>query len=314
MATFIDYSNELLGYVPTLSILLAQKLVNRAWRDIRDARRWTFLLQDGVLQAIGQITAGSVTLTQFSNLVSCDATAAAAINAAVAVNNPPITQCQFRLATGPIYSITNWDGTGNNLTIDRPYQEAGGAGLQYLIYRCYFAPPSSDFLRWVSVFDPINFYRFRRDNLSRTKAELDRADPARGAFSTPVWMAAYKNPSTGPLWEMWPHPISQISYVCLYERRGVDMATGDSLPAAIPDELLLNRARYHAYQWAMTQPNPGDIDWKTLLLESKEAYREGLILAKRQDEETFLQNYSEDEAGAPPFPVDANYLQSHDYA
>lgn len=313
MATLNDYSNELLGYIPKLSILLSAKLVNRAWRDIRDSRRWSFLLADGVLQAIGQITAGSVTATQFTNQIVLDADAAAAVVSAITINNPPITTCQFRMASGPIYSIVNYDGPSTTITLDRAFQEPGGAGLQYLIYRCYYAPPTSDFLRWVSIFDPINNYRIRRNNLSCTKAEIDRADPQRGAFSTPIKMASYKNPSTGPLWEMWPHPISQISYICLYERRGVDMAPGDSLPDAIPEDLLMDRARYHAYQWALTQPNPDQIDFKTLLLEAKQGYAEQLKIAQRQDEETFLQNFSDDEMGAPNFPIDSNYLQSHDF-
>ncbi len=307
---FEDYATELLGYVPKLSILLAKKHVNRAWRDIRDSRRWSFLIQEMVLQAPGQITAGSASVTQFSTQVVLDATAAAAVIAAIVVGNPPITDRQFRVANGPLYNISSFNGV-NTLTLERAYQEQTNATASYLIYRCFFAV-SSDFRRWVSVFDPVNNYRMRRENLSRTKEEVDRADPQRGSFSTPIWMAAYRN-VTQPVYEMWPHPVSQISYIALYERRGINFAAGESLPAAIPEDLLLDRARYHAYQWAMTQPNPDGIDWKVLLLEAKQSYSEQLNKSKLVDEETFLQNFSEDESGLRPFPIDANWLQSHDW-
>ena len=103
MPTFDQLSNEMLAHLPRLDILLAQKLVNRAWRDICESRTWSFLMANGWLYSPAPLSSGSANVTQFSPTVTLDATASAAVTG---LGLPVITLRQFRVSGGPIYSIT----------------------------------------------------------------------------------------------------------------------------------------------------------------------------------------------------------------
>lgn len=316
---FIDYTNELTGWIPKFSIELARNVVNRAWRDIQESRPWSFLCYEDILQAPKLVNAGTVTLAQYSAIVTPDATAKAAW---AALANPLISQRQFRLASGPIYNIVGYNPVSGAITLDRQYQEAGGAGKQYIMYRCYYPAPVKDFLRWVTVLDPTNGYWLK---LHWTKKELDRLDPQRGNIGQPTRIASYKgdnNPASAtyqyPLYELWAHPNTQVSYTCLYQRRGLQFVNpGDSLPPAIQDDVLLWRAKMEAYEWAEANkgrfPELRGSDWRFLHDTAASHFKEELFKAQKQDEETFLQQFlCPPDSDAFLGPVDSAYMQSHD--
>lgn len=334
--TAFDLSNELLAHQPRLGYLLAQSLVNRAWRDIRDARLWSFDVAEGVLEAAQLVNAGAVTLTQFSPTVTPNSAAATAFLAFGL--NPPITQCQFRLTSGPLYNIVAIDGSGN-LTLDRPYYEASGSGIGYLVYRAYYTPPPTllqsdgtyDFLRFLSVTDFLNVYDL---DLTQQKAVLDLIDPQRGSFGPPTCLADYKaDPLSNPLYEMWPHPQIQQGFIALCQRRGTEITTANSqtyfFPQAVPSDLIVLRAKYRAYEWAEankgTHPELRVTNWLALMQATRIEYagrpRTGdvgaLGRAARQDEETFLQNFiptalSRRGSARYPWPISGSWLQQHD--
>jgi hypothetical protein len=235
----------------------------------------------------------------------------------VAAGAPALSTRQFRVGGGPIYNITAFDAV-NTLTLDRVYAEQSTAAGQYQIYQCYYPAPVSDFLRWMDVMDPINQYRFRRRNLYRTKEEVDRIDPGRGSQTEPIWMAAYKYDATGtPMFEMWPHPIQALGYQVVYQRRGVDLTATQQLPAAIPEAMLLERAKSYASLWAMTNqgthPELAAVRWDTLMAVQNKAYMDMLAKAKTNDEEAYPQNLSKDEdSSILSGPIDAAFMQSHD--
>lgn len=316
MPALFDYASELTGVVPDLSVVEGMKFVQRAWRDIRGSRRWSFLVTDGLLVAPAILTTGSVTTANQSATVTGDGAASASWAAA---NVPLLTTRQFRVAGGPVYNIAAYDGV-STITLDRPWQEASltGSGLLYQLYRCYFAPPTPDFLMWMSCFDPIQQYRFRRQNLYRTRAEVDRRDPGRTSFTNPIWIANYKADASGnPLFEMWPHPTVPTGYMVQYHRRGGDLLPVDQLPTAVPEDLLMERARYYTYQWANANqgrfPALKGPNWLASMTASAGEYRKSLQKAKVDDDNVFLQSYSPDESDSQlNGPIDANWLQSHD--
>lgn len=335
--TAFDLSNELLAHQPRLGYPLAQSFIARAWRDIRDARLWSFDVAEGVLEAAQLTNSGSVTLTQFSPTVTPDATAQAAFLAFGL--NPPITACQFRLTSGPLYNITAIDSTSGALTLDRPYYEASGNGVAYLIYRAYFTPPPSlrqpdgtyDFLRFLSVTDFLNVFDL---DLTQQKATLDLLDPQRGSFGPPTCLADYKADSLGnPLYEMWPHPQIQQGFLALCQRRGTEITTLNAstfaFPQAIPPDLIICRAKYRAYEWAEANkglhPELRATNWTALMQATQVEYqgrpRTGdvgaLGRAIRQDEETFLQTFiptalSRRGGSRWPWPISGTWLQQHD--
>jgi hypothetical protein len=311
MGVLENIANELVGIVPGLPYLHARNVVQRAWKDIRDENRWSFLVEEDALIAPAVISAGTVSVTRYSDSITADAAAKAELDAATL---PVLTQRQFRMPGGPVYNIAAYDNTTGVITLDRLYQEATNASATYQVYRCYFAAPGgTEFIGWVSIMDPVNGYRFQRRNLRRTKQEIDRRDPQRAATGNPFWIAQYKYDAQNiATFELWPHPVftAAISYQCLYNSHGAALVTADtSLPGGLSDSLLLERAKYHAYEWAQANDKPGS--WPSLRQSAAGVYRSLLQSAKLRDEEMFLNFYGSFDDTGLSGPIDSAFMQNH---
>lgn len=293
MATFRDYWNELLSWVPQLDPILSKKLVNRAWRDIQDKRPWSFNLVEGTITTPALISTGTVTVTQGSTTVTLDVDANAAL---VGILLNDLILRQFRVGSGPVYNIADY--TAPTLTLARAYGETSATLATYEIYQCYYAAPSTDFLRWVSFVDGVNGFPLSTD---WTKEEIDRIDPKRGAKGLPYRVASYRvNPAnqsgatfTGQLqFELWPHPTGLITYPVLYQRRGIDFSADTAiLPTPVRDETLIERAKLLAYEWAMANSGAhaslAKTNWVALMQKTATSFGELLNTDIKQDEEAF---------------------------
>lgn len=318
---FADYWSELLGTTPRLDPLLAQKLVNRAWADIRDERLWSWLVGEGVFLAPQIVTAGTVTVTQFSPTVTLDATATTALTG---LSSPVITLRQFRsgLGGGAVYNITAL--AGSTVTLDRPYLEKTATGAPYQVYRCYYTPadmsgnPTTDFLTFIAILNPIDGYAIVGENLRITRQEIDARDPTRGAQDLAYTFVVYKaDPNGFPIYEAWPHPTSQRGYVYAYRRRGVDLSNTLDVPGTFPTGILVEKAKDYAYDWAIANagrfPELKGVDWNLLKAENARKYERNLQKAKVRDDELFLSNFIpqlRDYLMYPP--LDSKFAQSHD--
>lgn len=326
MSQLIQLASELQGWFPEISALARLPFIQRAYRDIRDSRKWSFLRKTGVLYCSGQIIAGTCQVTQFSTTVVGDATAAAAWVAAALPASPqiPLTQRQFRTTGNTIYDIAAFDGA-NTLTLARPYIEGTQATSTYMVYQPYFTAPAQDFVKWLSIVDPVNDYRFRRKNLYRTQEDVDRRDPNRTSFSIPIMAASLDyvaDPSGGaglptrPRYEFWPHPIQQLGYNVEYQIRGDLVLSTDTLPTSIPDELIIAGAKRYGAELMATQPS---IDPKksavylNLINVARAEYKDRLLTAQREDDNVFENMVYESESEpALSGPLDANFFQDHD--
>jgi len=318
--TFLDHYNELIGYSgDVLNPDLAKTLVQRAHRDILESRSWSFLHEEGVLQAPEQIAVGTVTVTQFSTSVVVDATADAAL-AAVNMDIPMGTR-QFRVgSTDRIYNIDSYDTGTLTLTLKEPYSEESASGVAYSVFKCYYLPPKVnlevDFLRFISVRDLENGRPLR---LNVKKVDLDRRDPQRSSTEPPIVVSSYKPDANGdPLFELWPLPTSARAYVAQFIRRGKELtADSDRLTYPLTDELLATRAQYHLCHWA--EMNKGVhatlrlTDWRFLLGELSSRYERLLLNAKKQDDEIFNQNVMFPRRWGSEYPPSASWLQTHDW-
>jgi hypothetical protein len=309
---FLEYYTELIHRFPTLSPFLAQRFINRARADIYGIRRWSFLLSEGVLTVPATITTGTVTVTQHSATVTPNAAAITALNAAGA--SPLLGKRQFSLGAGsPIYNISAYDGA--TITLDRPYREDTAAGEDYQVFTCYFDPPSSDFNSFVLVKDIANNYNIR---LGFTHREINAFDPQRTTTGEPLYLASFTPNSSGtPRYELWPHPTTAKSYYCIYQRRGVDFsATTDTVPEVIGEALLIERACFYVYQWAMQTgltPNGKSVDWRFLMAQSQAEYKDALRQAAREDNDAYEEMISTFGSRTGYLsPIDANYAQNHD--
>ena len=312
MPTLRELSSELVGHIPALSYLLARKLVNNAWKDVRDARLWSFLVEEDAFSSPAVVTDGAAAVTFGSNLVTADATAKAVWDALGLVI--PITERQFRVNTnGPIYNITAYNSITGVATLDRIYRETTQAAATYQMYKAYYSPPD-DFLRFESLWNPIDGYPLR---LGATSPEISIRDPIRGAQGLGYYLASYKvNSTTGrPIYEMWPHPTSERTYQFISVKKGLDLTDDQSLPVTLNSEVVRERALFHAYQWAMANkgrfPELQGTDWRFMRSDSNRTYETVLQRARVKDEEIFAMNVVIPYTSNYGSPVDAAFVQSH---
>jgi hypothetical protein len=332
--SFRDMWNDLIDDTPCLPPPLAQTLINRAFADIRDYRLWSWLVPTGYITTPQNITTGTITTTLGSNLVTPDATAAAALNA-VALANPPLANAQIgigrqiRLSSqtsgtpGPLYSITAYDNSIPQITLDRVYAENSGAGLTYMCYKAYYqAPPSDgtgtpDFLRYFTVTNPGSGYTIRRRKLYYTQAQLNGIDPQRGATGDAYIIASYlDDPATGNVVHEWyPHPVNLRVYSCIYQKRGLPLSDTNPPPLTLPSELIMERAYMRASKWALKMvavyPELQQTNWVMTYNMHKQDFKEQLIQAIKQDDE-ISPLVAFQQGGTFDFPLGGQFLQNHD--
>ena len=332
--TFRDMWYDLLSSVPRLPPPLAQTIINRAFSDIRDYRLWSWLVPTGYIVTPTAITSGTITVVQGSPLITPDATAAAALNA-VALANPPLANAQvgigrqIRLSSqqsgtpGPLYNIIAYANSIPQITVDRPYLEASGAGLGYSCYKAYYqAPPSDgtatpDFLRYFTITNSAVGYTIRRRKLYYTQSQLNGIDPQRGATGDPYIIANYlDDPTTGNVVHEWyPHPVYQRSMTCIYQKRGLPLSDTNPPPLTLPSELIMERAYMRACQWAIKNvsnfPELQQVNWVMAYNAHKQDFKESLIQAIKQDDE-ISPLVAFQQGGVFDFPLGGAFLQNHD--
>jgi hypothetical protein len=291
---FNDMIAEIRGCVPNMPRDYAKTLVNRAWADIRRKNLWSFLLFDGNWVAPGIVNAGTASCIQGYNQVVLSSAAASAF---VASLNPLMTATsrQFRVGISTIYNIWGWAPGTSTLTLDRPFQEAGGSAVTYSIFQCYFPAPVPDWYCFVSVRDFVNFIDLYIDRYNR--ADLDEMDPQRTWYYFPTDVVPYTldlNPSSPTyrtmMYELWGAPQSQLVYNILGLRKGMPLVNPtDTLPPQVGEDCVMALGRKYAYEWAEANKgnNPRNMgpDFRFLLGEAKADYKRLFQDYRRQDRE-----------------------------
>jgi hypothetical protein len=312
---FVDYWNELIGAVPKLPVGMAQRAVNRAWKDIRNKRLWTFKMLEDDFVSPNPVTAGTVAVTFGSTFVNADAVAT------LALNNfglfPPVTSCQIRIGTYDPFNIAVFNSLSGVIQLDRAYSGPTAAAASYMVFRCYYTAPRDQFQRWWTVKDTTNGYWLR---LNTVREELDARDPQRQAVGNAYHIASYKiDPgSNRPQFEFWPWPINPIVYNAMGIYDPPDFTNpSDSLPLQVSEVTLMERARYYGYEWAEANkgrfPELRSTSWSFLMGAARERAVESCRDDERQDEELFTQNFIQPHDTAMFLgPIDARYAQSHD--
>ncbi len=339
--SFQALSAELTGALPGLSPFLADNFINRAWRDIRDERNWSFLVTEGAVICPTQITTGTVAFTQFSTTVTCDTDASAALTPYI-TTLPLLVNMQIRFngggigTTGPLYQITDVDDTVPTalvLTLDRIITQATDADATYQVYRAYIKPPSDDFKSFMSFVDFDNAIALTTENarIDKTSVYFDMRDPQRQAQGLAYFIGAmHGSPEdqTRPVYELWPHPTSGQTFYVRYRRKGLDFSSPiDTQPVGIPDSLILDRAYgWYAYPWAALNvghfPKLRGVGYVSGTIDRKQNYKEGLLRAKKEDDEQQLSSIWNRGHGLITwgrggvrgmwnYPIDSNFLQSH---
>ena len=286
-----------------------------------------------------QTVAGTVAIVQFSDTVTADATASAALLAIQLPSPLDLTSMQIRFGgsgntsfVGQVYQIIAVDSTTPTavvLTLDRPVFQQTNATSGYQCYRCYIKPTVDDFLKWTALVDMTNGWRLR---LNYTSENFDQRDPQRMAQGLSYYLGSFKgNPGETqprPTYELWPHPTSGQVFYGRFRRRGENFLNQiDEQSPIIPESLIMERALgYHGYKWA--SENVGRIpqlkgpNYAQLMLASRQDYKTELTKAKKNDDEQELQTvWARGHGlihggrfgfkGMVNYPIDANFIQSH---
>ncbi len=329
--SYAALSSELSGNLPGLSGYLADDWIKRAWRKIRDARLWSFLITDDAIVCPTQLTAGTYSIIQYNNQVTADAVASAAfltLNPVVTPFNFMQLRFQGPATTSEIYNIEALDTSNPSalvFTLTRIVEEPTNAASGYLCYRPYIVAPVTDFLRWISVVDMENGWKLYTD---RSSAAFDAIDPQRQALGQAYYMGYYKasneaaNVASLPIFELWPGPTQGQTLYVRYRRRGADFSAPDDVqPDMIPDDLILQAALgFYAYPWAMANPGQfpsfAKVNWMQLINDAKKTYMAMMIDAKRQDDNQMTQSiirrgHGLRDASTFPYPIDASFISSH---
>lgn len=341
MPTFLDLSAQLTGEIPGLSRNFAFKYINNAYQEVCRDYLWSWNIGEGVLISPSGVSTGTVTTVQGASTVTFDATAIAALTPLV-LANPPLIQRQFRVGgNGPIYNILAFDSGTGIMTLDHIYGETSAGGANYTVYRVYYDPcstdgvtPNNNFLRYLSILNPLQGYSIAGKRLYMTGEDLNRRDPLRGAIGNPYYMAAYQGrpipslpsavggvaynqPTFGQLlYEFWPHTTTQVEFKCLYEKIGIPQAQTDYLPAQCPSTLVVYKATEYGYRWALQNmariPELKGVPWLQMLAEVRGRYDKALLSAKRNDKEIVCRVIRPGGGGLNFLgPIDSNYAQSH---
>ena len=339
--SFLDMTAELAGTVPRMSPLHAQQVIQRAWRRVRDSRRWSFhFVSDAQLFVPDAVVAGLVTATFGQTGVTVNATAATALNA-IAAANPPLASTtlgvgrQLRIGstngisspTGPNYNITAWDGV-NTLTIDRPYGEASVSAAPYQVLKCYFAPPApppfsslaadSRFVKYEVITNRNSGYAIFGPNLYWSQAQLNAIDPQRGGQGEAYIMANYGDNQLGqPVIELYPNPVKFTTYSATYWTQWADLSLNVDLPHVsyeLPD-LVMFQSKCLSADWALanvnTFPELAQTNWVNYRQTQMMEYKETRIQCYKQDDEIMpLIPFRQGQGFM--FPLGGQFLQSHD--
>lgn len=316
---FENMWSELVGYVPALSPFLAQTYTQRAWNDICTSRNWSFRQEVKYLVAPDVLNAGTFAVTFNSNQVVADVVAWAQILPTINAN-PPLVGRQWRLANvGILYTITAVDVPTRTLTLDAVYQGTTNATQgTWQIYQALFSFPGQRVQRFVSIEDPNNGYAFTRVHIP--KQIMDKKDPMRSSYGLPFFSVDYDTTAAKVTrYEFWPHPQQFENFVCTVLTLGTALdAPDDVLPEWMPESLVVNRAlsRY-VIPWAMMNagrfPQLKGVNFPTLKREADKDYERDMLRVKIIDDGKMLKSKVVRRAAKIGPPIDANWLQDHDW-
>jgi hypothetical protein len=301
---YIDLVRELQGTFPDLPEVQCQRFINRAQRDAYDAWNWSFLAGNGELNIPALVNTGTITLTQNSQVVVADATAAAAWNALGLFI--PITARALKVGSDQPYQILAYDGV-NSAYIDRVWPGATVSGSAYSMYAPYYASPT-DFIRWVSVVDTTQAWNLIP---GKKKEWIDWIDPQRSTIGGPAqYIAFFKlirtqtvpafganaNPITIPtrqLFELWPHPTAALTLTTYYKKRGADLVN-DTDTSPFEDGVLISRALYHTYRFVQAnavryaKTVGAKVNWMEMKRDAMSDYELELANAIKRDDQVML--------------------------
>ena len=195
------------------------------------------------------------------------------------------TGVMFTLTAGGVPATLNAVLTAQ-LTIDRPWMEPPQVNASYMVYQAYYAAPAG-FKRWWNIRDTTN--NLMMNWWDKTQINLANEDPQRTIFSQPEYVVSFGidtrlgSATLGQqLFELWPHPISQLPYTFGCQCNWPKLSNpNDTVPYPLTEELVKLRAYEMINLWKESQKGDemergSGANWQFLAQANKAEYREVL--------------------------------------
>lgn len=294
--SFQTMYQDLLG-IPGMNLGLAKSRINEAYQKIQNENVFSFQivtggwltppLLGGPTSSTGFLSPGTISIQPYTNIVVCDPVASAAILAVTGL--PLITQRQFRVPLFSLYNIIGLDPTDPTavtLKLDRLWSEPSQSSSSYMIYQAYYPLPAG-YKRLYNCRDTINNQAMDISKLNQI--DLAEIDSQREIFDQPEFVVPYApdfrpNSATYGQWlvELWPHPISQLSYTFMCQCNLPPLVNPtDTLPFPLTDELVRTRANEILAIWKEGQKGDdmergSGANWQFLAKAHHEEYKDQL--------------------------------------
>lgn len=349
LLTFQQLYKELTGEITPLPDPMAARLINRAWKRVNDYRMWSWqIISNAQLFVPAVVSVGTCTVTFDSTSVVMDAHATAALLPLVA-GNPPLASpvlgvgYQIRLGTsgqtlaapiGPNYTIVSFVNNSpsaglSTITIDAPYGQSSGIGLNYQVGKFFYAAPflpttamtnDGQFSRYLSIVNLLNGYAITGRSLYFSQEDLNRIDPQRGGQGDAYIIAYLARNSLGqPVYEMYPNPVNTANtYQANYVSKGPLLTMSTQLPQVsyALDDAVTFLAKKFAGEWALANtPRFKELqgtNWVTYIQLMDTEWKDSLRLCIREDDEIMPSPKPFVFNGGFSFPLGGEFLQSHD--
>ena len=300
--TFRDMYRTLREYVPNLSLLLAQRLINERYAAALDRRAWSALRTEATFDIAAPISTGTVSATQGSATLTFSGAGltSAVVGRQIKVNNQ-----------APILTITALDVGLQTATVTPAWPLANTSGTVYTIANYYVSPPD-DFKAFVTIVDPVRQWQLRANV---TAAEINAWDAARVNVGDPWVVADLRFSDARPQYELWPGPSTQRGYLYVYQRQGAQLLEDDDEPIyPFRGTELIKGALADLTKWPGTpsSPNPLFENAAALYPIYQRDWEEQLGQLERQDDNIYLSSWTLGYYGNLPYaPMDSRWMQTH---
>lgn len=300
-STYETVWKKILVYAPECPIPIVQDSVNSAYSRALARETWSGLRKQSEFVIPAPYTTGTVTVVQNSLIVTGSGTSWTSA----------LTNHQFFIAGAPFYTVASVDST-TQITLDRIYAGTSAAAQSYTVQYLYLRCPS-DFAGFTTVVDFENNWRIWTDF---TQEKLNIWDAQRTETGQAWIMANSPRAADDTVRvELWPRPSAAKTFSFWYVIKPALLSASTDKPIfPIRGDSLRWGAMAEIALWPglSTSPNP----YFNLELHKVYDKRFGDEIAKiaLEDQNLMQTNIAYDDYGGLPFaPIDASYLQRHDF-
>lgn len=272
--TFGNVWRQVRLHCPMAPVLLAQEWARSVYRDLSDAKEWSFRRTATDLRTAAAST-GTITVAVGSTTATANTLTVSATDVSRSI----------RVSGKPRYTILAV--SGSTLTLDRPWAEDALVDGEVTLETVYVTLPA-DLSRLTNVYDAVNS---RQLEIFVSSAEIDYRDPARLLSGDPRAFVAFRPDASGTIrYELWPSPPDARVYHATYLKALPDPTDATLLPGVFGQkrQLLLTGALARAAEWPGTETRRNPYFNLPLARSFRDQFSRGLDEAMLEDENLYL--------------------------